>query len=196
MVRAISFALYVAVRLPPSRSSDPNVSPGLTLHSITSQSERIRVPPVTEAKSPPDSRITGADSPVMALSSTDAPPPENFTIRRQYRQLLPVRYRLYEVDRQELCPPQNRHIRLTHSASKTVFFTPFRLVGLRFTAAFCQRREISQQYRPSSTANGWRNSALPGIAPLAIAMPIQVVSRLPFEEDDKHHRIAPLRLRV
>ncbi|MNV96250.1 hypothetical protein D3C71_1912350 [compost metagenome] len=50
------------------------VSPGLTLHWITSQSERMRVPPVTEAKSPPDSRITGADSPVMALSSTDAPP--------------------------------------------------------------------------------------------------------------------------
>ena len=32
------------------------------------------MPPVTELKSPPDSRITGADSPVMALSSTDAAP--------------------------------------------------------------------------------------------------------------------------
>ena len=32
------------------------------------------MPPVTEAKSPPDSRITGADSPVMALSSTEAAP--------------------------------------------------------------------------------------------------------------------------
>ena len=40
----------------------------------TIQSESTRVPPVTEVKSPPDSRITGADSPVMALSSTEAAP--------------------------------------------------------------------------------------------------------------------------
>ena len=40
----------------------------------TSQSDSTRVPPVTELKSPPDSRITGADSPVIALSSTDATP--------------------------------------------------------------------------------------------------------------------------
>ena len=32
------------------------------------------VPPVTDEKSPPDSRITGADSPVIALSSTEAAP--------------------------------------------------------------------------------------------------------------------------
>ena len=32
------------------------------------------MPPVTEDLSPPDSRITGADSPVTALSSTDAMP--------------------------------------------------------------------------------------------------------------------------
>jgi len=39
----------------------------------TSQSDNTRVPPVTGGeKSPPDSRTTGADSPVMALSSTEA----------------------------------------------------------------------------------------------------------------------------
>ena len=32
------------------------------------------VPPVTELKSPPDSLTTGADSPVIADSSTDAIP--------------------------------------------------------------------------------------------------------------------------
>ena len=32
------------------------------------------MPPVTAEKSPPDSRTTGADSPVMALSSTEATP--------------------------------------------------------------------------------------------------------------------------
>ena len=38
------------------------------------QSESTRVPPVTAERSPPASRITGADSPVMADSSTDATP--------------------------------------------------------------------------------------------------------------------------
>jgi hypothetical protein len=46
----------------------------LTITRITSQSDSTRVPPVTAQKSPPDSRITGADSPVMADSSTEATP--------------------------------------------------------------------------------------------------------------------------
>ena len=37
-------------------------------------SESTRVPPVTALRSPPDSRITGADSPVIADSSTEAMP--------------------------------------------------------------------------------------------------------------------------
>ena len=40
----------------------------------TMRSERTRVPPVTAERSPPDSRMTGADSPVMADSSTEAMP--------------------------------------------------------------------------------------------------------------------------
>ena len=40
----------------------------------TSQSDSTRVPPVTALKSPPLSRITGALSPVIALSSTEATP--------------------------------------------------------------------------------------------------------------------------
>ena len=39
-----------------------------------SQSDSTRVPPVTAMRSPPLSRMTGADSPVMALSSTEATP--------------------------------------------------------------------------------------------------------------------------
>ena len=49
-------------------------SPGLALMRTTSQSESTRVPPVTELRSPPLSRITGALSPVIALSSTEATP--------------------------------------------------------------------------------------------------------------------------
>ena len=41
---------------------------------ILIQSEITFVPPVTAERSPPDSRITGALSPVMADSSTDATP--------------------------------------------------------------------------------------------------------------------------
>ena len=37
-------------------------------------SDSTRVPPVTAERSPPDSRMTGADSPVIADSSTDAMP--------------------------------------------------------------------------------------------------------------------------
>ena len=51
-----------------------NVSPGSDVMRTLIQSERTRVPPVTAERSPPDSRMTGADSPVMADSSTDATP--------------------------------------------------------------------------------------------------------------------------
>ena len=51
-----------------------NVSPGLAVIRTTSQSERTAVPPVTLLRSPPLSRITGALSPVIALSSTEATP--------------------------------------------------------------------------------------------------------------------------
>ncbi len=50
------------------------VSPGFAVIRTTSQSESTRVPPVTALRSPPLSRITGALSPVMALSSTEATP--------------------------------------------------------------------------------------------------------------------------
>lgn len=75
MVSAISFGVFW--RLAPSTIAimrSRKVSPGLTVIFTTIQSDSTRVPPVTEEKSPPDSRITGADSPVMADSSTEATP--------------------------------------------------------------------------------------------------------------------------
>ena len=51
-----------------------NVSPGFDVMRTTMRSESTRVPPVTALRSPPDSRTTGADSPVMADSSTVAMP--------------------------------------------------------------------------------------------------------------------------
>ena len=75
MVRAISLGVFW--RLAPSirpiiRSM--KLSPGLAVTCTTISSESTRVPPVTALRSPPASRMTGADSPVMADSSTVAAP--------------------------------------------------------------------------------------------------------------------------
>ena len=51
-----------------------NASPGLAVTSTMIQSESTWVPPVTELRSPPASRMTGALSPVMAASFTEATP--------------------------------------------------------------------------------------------------------------------------
>ena len=75
MVRAISFGVFC--RLAPSTSAimrSRKVWPGSAEMRTTMRSERTFVPPVTAERSPPDSRITGADSPVIADSSTDAMP--------------------------------------------------------------------------------------------------------------------------
>ncbi len=75
MSRAISLGVFC--RLAPSTMAimrSRNVSPGLAVMRTISQSDNTRVPPVTPLRSPPLSRITGALSPVMALSSTEATP--------------------------------------------------------------------------------------------------------------------------
>jgi len=75
MLSAISFG--VLRRSAPSTRAimrSMNDLPGSCVISTTIRSDSTRVPPVTALRSPPDSRITGADSPVMADSSTDAMP--------------------------------------------------------------------------------------------------------------------------
>src|SRR5882672_5750558 len=75
MFSAISFGVFC--RLAPSTRAiirSMKLSPGFWVISTTIRSDSTRVPPVTELRSPPLSRITGALSPVMALSSTLAMP--------------------------------------------------------------------------------------------------------------------------
>ena len=75
MFSAISFGVFC--RLAPSTRAiirSMNVSPGLEVIFTTIRSDSTVVPPVTADRSPPDSRMTGADSPVIADSSTDATP--------------------------------------------------------------------------------------------------------------------------
>ena len=73
--KAISFG--VLRRAAPSTSAimrSRNDCPGSWVISTTMWSESTRVPPVTALRSPPASRMTGADSPVIADSSTEAMP--------------------------------------------------------------------------------------------------------------------------
>ena len=75
MLSAISFG--VLRRSAPSTRAimrSRNDLPGSCVTSITSRSESSFVPPVTAERSPPDSRMTGADSPVIADSSTEPTP--------------------------------------------------------------------------------------------------------------------------
>src|SRR6202050_1472857 len=75
IVSAISFGVFC--RLAPSTRviiRSKKVWPRSAVMRMTIRSERTLVPPVTAERSPPDSRITGADSPVIADSSTDAMP--------------------------------------------------------------------------------------------------------------------------
>ena len=75
MVSAISFGVFCR-EAPSTRAimRSRKVSPGLDVMRTTISSESTRVPPVTAERSPPLSRITGADSPVIADSSTVAMP--------------------------------------------------------------------------------------------------------------------------
>ena len=75
MLSAISLGVFC--RLAPSTSAiirSMKLSPGWAVIRTTMRSESTLVPPVTELRSPPDSRMTGADSPVIADSSTLATP--------------------------------------------------------------------------------------------------------------------------
>ena len=73
--RAISFGVFC--RADPSTRAimrSRNVCPGAAVMRTTIRSDSTFVPPVTALRSPPDSRMTGADSPVIADSSTEATP--------------------------------------------------------------------------------------------------------------------------
>ena len=75
MLSAISFGVFC--RSAPSTRAimrSRNEEPGEDVILTTIQSEITVVPPVTAERSPPASRITGADSPVTADSFTEAMP--------------------------------------------------------------------------------------------------------------------------
>ena len=184
MVSAISLGVFR--RFAPSTMAimrSRKVSPGLTLHWITSQSERMRVPPVTEAKSPPDSRITGADSPVMALSSTEAPPSstspsQGIISPASASTISPLR----RLSAETCChwPPWRG------SASffaKLVFLTPFRLLAcaLLRPSASASAKLANSTVNQSQRAMAPVKLARPSSQPPAMPSASSVVSRLPSQ---------------
>jgi hypothetical protein len=75
ILSAISFGVFC--RSAPSTSlimRSMKVEPWAAVMRTRTQSEMTWVPPVTAERSPPDSRMTGADSPVIAASLTEAMP--------------------------------------------------------------------------------------------------------------------------
>ncbi len=75
MFSAISFGVFC--RAAPSTRRiirSRKVEPGAAVMRTRIQSDSTWVPPVTAERSPPNSRMTGADSPVIAASLTDATP--------------------------------------------------------------------------------------------------------------------------
>ena len=75
MLSAISFGVFC--RSAPSTSlimRSRKVEPGAAVMRTRIQSDSTSVPPVTADRSPPNSRMTGADSPVIAASLTEAMP--------------------------------------------------------------------------------------------------------------------------
>ncbi|CSE48983.1 Uncharacterised protein [Shigella sonnei] len=87
--------------------------------------------------------------------------------------------------------------RLTQLAGKGSFFHPFKTVGLRFTAAFCQRLgEISEQYGDPQPAANCRAKQRIARHRTACHRDANTGGQQTADPDDKHHRIAPLRLRV
>ncbi len=75
MLSAISFGVFCRAA-PSTRAIIRSMKdlPGSEAIFTTIRSDSTLVPPVTAERSPPDSRITGADSPVIADSSTEATP--------------------------------------------------------------------------------------------------------------------------
>src|SRR5882762_5208309 len=137
MVSAISFGVFWRRALSTMAiMRSRKVSPGLTVTFTMIQSDSTRVPPVTAEKSPPLSRITGADSPVIALSSTEATPSitspsAGTTSPASISTTAPFGQRLGEVGEQHREPEPERH----HADEGGVLTAREDEAGRRFTLA-------------------------------------------------------------
>ena len=137
-----------------------NDCPGSCVISTTIRSDSTRVPPVTALRSPPDSRMTGADSPVIADSSTEAMPSIDGAVAGD---------QLAGLDDDDVAAAQlgGRLRRCRRAARAVVCLRIARsVVGLRLAAALGDRLgEVAEEHRePQPDRDREREPAGPGRA--------------------------------
>ena len=148
MLSAISFGVFC--RSAPSTSlimRSRKVEPGAAVMRTLIQSDSTWVPPVTAERSPPDSRITGADSPVIAASLTEAMPsitsPSDGMVSPASTRTTSPTFRLVAGD-----APVVRAVGAGQQLGLRLGAGPAQRVGLRLAAAFGDRLgEIGEQHR-------------------------------------------------
>ena len=195
MFSAISFG--VLRRSAPSTSAimrSRNDLPGSCVTWITSRSESSFVPPVTAERSPPDSRITGADSPVMADSSTEPTPSTispsaGMTIPASTTTMSPFA-RSAAATSSSLPPPSRRSavvvVRVARSASACALPRPSAIASAKFA---------------KSTVSQSQNAITPTKRKRAVMSARKIEEEdhrrdHAAELDDEHHRVLELLPRV
>ena len=146
-----------AARLPPARSCGrESRRPFSIVTRMTMRSLNTRVPPVTALRSPPLSRMTGADSPVIAASSTLAIP----SITSPSAGMMSP---ASQTTRSPFCKigRWNFFLAAILQATRHRFLArPAQAGGLRFTAAFRHRfGEIGEQHREPEPDRELRDEA-------------------------------------
>ena len=98
-----------------------NVWPGSDVTWTLIQSEMTRVPPVTAERSPPDSRMTGADSPVIAEESPESVARSLLECLDEQRRIVQSLIRLAEEKRDVILKRQTaRLVELLHDETDAV----------------------------------------------------------------------------
>ncbi len=176
MVRAISFGVFWR-RAPSTRPiiRSRKLVPGSAVTRTLMRSDRTRVPPVTALRSPPASRMTGADSPVMADSSTMAAPSTispsaGMISRAETTNRSPLRRRSAGTDSIEPSALRSRAVRLARvlrSSSAWAWPRPSAIASAKLA-----NRTVNQSQRAI-----W--SAKPAGSPFALASRPIVVSSAP-----------------
>ena len=173
-----------------------NDSPGFAVTRTTSQSDSTRVPPVTELKSPPDSRMTGADS----------PGDRRFVDRRHTLYHVAIgRNEVARLHQKRIAGAQRGRIDARHRARALrlgqflrdrVALGGAQRVGLRLAAAFGDRfGEVREQHREPQPQRDRQNETGRGFAVAGQRLKPQQRRQNASDIDDEHHRVLPLILR-
>ena len=191
MLSAISFGVL--------RRSAPSTSaiirsrkdwPGSWVTWITSRSESSFVPPVTADRSPPASRITGADSPVIADSSTEPDALDHLAVGRDD---------LARLDDHHVPPLElgRGNLAAVLKARERRRARRPQRVRLRLAAALGDRLgEVREQHRQPEPDRDHRDEPeIARVAPEELQEEDDRRDRA-AELDDEHHRVPDLAPRV